>query len=418
MSRRLLLVAPTFAPDPVVAAVRATEWARHLPEHGWEVVVATRWTEREGAGVVTDEDDTTGRPDGVVVEHVGPRAVGGMRTREPTGDLGATSVRSPRRRLKRQLARMVVPDGAAPFWRAHRSEVVALARRHGADAVLTTSPPHSLHVVGRAVADEVGIPWVADLRDPHLADARFRPTGLATVTRPRHRAFERMVYGADAVVHANAVHDRAMRSLHPDRTDRMHVVTNGFPDRLLDRVAGAERRPTIVSAGRCDPAVLPRLVAAAAERGLVVHLAGPAAAGSLALAERHPDHLVVHGRRPHDEVLDLIATATVLLAALPPGQADGLGLSSKLFEYIATGRPVLVVHPMAADRDLLDRWHPGGWRTIADPAGPEVDAALDAALGGTLAVAPEATARARAELGRSAGARRLAAVLDAVVAGR
>ncbi len=410
--RRVLLVAPTFAPDPVVAAVRATEWARHLPAHGWDVVVATRWTEREPG---TDGAGATARPDGVVVEHVGPRAVGGLRTREPTGDLGAASVRSPRRRLKRALSRFVVPDGAAPFWRTHRDEVAALARRHRADVVLTTSPPHSLQVVGRHVADAVGIPWVADLRDPHLADVRFRPTGLAAATLPRHRAFERMVYDADAVIHANVVHDRAMRSLHPDRVDRMHVITNGVPDRLLDRVAAAEVRPIVVSAGRCDPAVLPRLVTAAAARGLVVHLAGPAAAEAVALAAEHPDHLVVHGRRPHDEVLDLVASASVLLASLPARQREGLGLSSKLYEYVATGRPILLVNPMAADVDLLDRHHPGGWRAVEDPTGPEVDAALDAALAGDLAVAPEATARARAELARSAGARQLAALLDRVV---
>ena len=413
--RTLLLVAPTFAPDPVVAAVRATEWARHLPDHGWDVVVATRWTEREdGTDAVGDGGE--GRPAGVVVEHVGPRSVGGLRTREPTGDLGAASVRSPRRRFKRTLARLVVPDGAAPFWRARRADVAALARRHRAAAVLTTSPPLSLHVVGRHVADEVGIPWVADLRDPYLVDARFRPTGLARATLPRHRAFERMVYGADAVIHANAVHDRAVRATHPDRVDRMHVITNGFPDRLLDRLAVVPRRPTIVSAGRCDPTVLPRLVTAAAARDLVVHLVGPASAAAVELAGRHPDHLVVHGRRPHDEVLDLIAAATVLLASLPATQRDALGLSSKLFEYVATGRPILLVDPMPADRDLLARHHPGGSRTIADPTGPEVDAALDAALDGTLSVTPAARAAARAALGRSAGARLLAGVLDGVVA--
>lgn len=411
--RRLLLVAPTFAPDPVVAAVRATEWARHLPEAGWDVVVATRWTEREAG---TDGTATADVPEGVVVEHVGPRTVGGLRSREPTGDLGATSHRGARRRLKRALSRLVVPDGAAPFWRGHADAVAAVGRRHGVDAVLTTSPPHSLQAVGRPVADALGVPWVADLRDPYLADARFRPTGVAAATLPWHRRAERDIYDADLVVHANAEHDRAMRALRPERAGRMHVVTNGFPDRLLDRLATAERAPTVVSAGRCDPVVLPRLVRAAADRGLVVHLAGPASADALALAAAEPDHLVVHGRRPHDEVLDLVASATVLLASLPVAQRDGLGLSSKLFEYMATGRPIVVAHPMAADRALLADRYAGGARILVDPTGPEVDAALDAALDGSLAPTPEAVAAVRSDLARSAGARRLAALLDSVVA--
>ena len=411
--RRLLLVAPTFAPDPVVAAVRATEWARHLPALGWDVVVATRWTEREGDGDPADPD--AGRPEGVVVEPVGPRTIGGLRGREPTTDVGAASVRGGRLRVKRDLARLVVPDGAAPFWRAHRDDIAAIGDRHRVDAVLTTSPPHSLQAVGRPVADALGVPWIADLRDPYLADARFRPTGLAAVTLPWARRFERRIYAADAVVHANAEHDRVMRRLRPDRAAAMHVVTNGFPDRLLDRVAVAERAPTVVSAGRCDPAVLPRLVEASAARGLVVHLAGPASDATRALADRSDGRLVVHGRRPHDEVLDLIASATVLVASLPARQRDGLGLSSKLFEYMATGRPILLVGPMAADRALVDRHYAGGARVIADPTGPDVDAALEAALDGTLAVDPGALAAVRSDLSRSAGARRLAAVLDAVV---
>ncbi|HEX7135007.1 MAG TPA: glycosyltransferase [Iamia sp.] len=404
--RTLLLVAPTFAPDPVVAAVRATEWARHLPDHGWDVVVATRWTQPE------DGD----RPERVVVEHVGPRTVGGLRSREPTRDLGARSAPGARRRLKRGVSRLVVPDGAAAFWRAHRDDIATIGARHRVDALVTTSPPHSLQAVGRPVADTLGVPWIADLRDPYLADARFRPTGLAAVALPWHRRFERAIYDADAVVHANAEHDRVMRTQHPDRADRMHVITNGFPDRMLDRLGVVAPAGTVVSAGRCDPAVLPRLVEAAAARGLVVHLVGPASAEAVARAAAHPDHLVVHGRRPHDEVLDLVASARVLVASLPAAQREGLGLTSKLFEYMATGRPILLVHPMPADRALVERHYAGGTRTIDDPTGPDVDAALAAALAGELDVAPEVRDRVRADLRRSAGARRLADLLDGLVA--
>jgi hypothetical protein len=72
---------------------------------------------------------------------------------------------------------------------------------------------------------------------------------------------------------------------------------------------------------------------------------------------------------------------------------------------------------MAADRALLDGHYAGGWRALAEPSDASVGAALDAALDGTLAVAPDALAAVRRDHGRCAGARRLAALLDDLVAG-
>src|SRR3990172_13155148 len=40
--RKILILAPTFFPDTMVAAVRVTQWARHLPEFGWSPLVLCR----------------------------------------------------------------------------------------------------------------------------------------------------------------------------------------------------------------------------------------------------------------------------------------------------------------------------------------------------------------------------------------
>ena len=52
---------------------------------------------------------------------------------------------------------------------------VRLVKREGIDAVITTSPPNSMNLIGAAVKRLTGIPWVADLRDSVVgnADVRF-----------------------------------------------------------------------------------------------------------------------------------------------------------------------------------------------------------------------------------------------------
>jgi hypothetical protein len=94
----------------------------------------------------------------------------------------------------------------------------------------------------------------------------------------------------------------------------------------------------------------------------------------------------LRGSVSHREALREIAGADVLLKYDDLERAKVSGLSSKLFEYLSTGRPIVAINPTRADWTLIDRlsWCWG----LANPQPAEIAAALKHAIT-TKAVAPE-----------------------------
>src|SRR5207247_7028982 len=98
--------------------------------------------------------------------------------------------------------RVLLPDASVTWLPTAVPAAVRLVRREGIEAVITTSPPYSMNLIGASIKRLTGIPWVADLRDAVLgnADRRFE---LASV-RAKEKVLERVVRlvarSADAVV--------------------------------------------------------------------------------------------------------------------------------------------------------------------------------------------------------------------------
>jgi len=96
--------------------------------------------------------------------------------------------------------RLLVPDENVSWNLTSIPAALRIAREHGIDAVLTTSPPGSVHLVGAAVQKATGAKWVADLRDSLAAHPHRRSDSPAARAKQKaHEGVARLVgYG-----HAN-----------------------------------------------------------------------------------------------------------------------------------------------------------------------------------------------------------------------
>jgi glycosyltransferase involved in cell wall biosynthesis len=235
---------------------------------------------------------------------------------------------------------------------------VALGARGKVDCVVTSSPPHSGHLIGLALRAR-GVPWVADLRDGWTFDPS-RPRYPTAAQRRLDARLEALVARrADAVVGVTApiAEDLAERL-----GARATTITNGFDPEL---VAGADgdaarlldpRRHSLVHTGTVgyagrgrsfDPLVeavarLRERAPAVAER-LELVFAGPAAAHERELLESPALRGVVTlvGSVPHATALGLQRAADSLLVVA--GEQHRSVATGKLYEYLAAGRPILVL---------------------------------------------------------------------------
>ncbi|WP_299680806.1 glycosyltransferase family 4 protein [uncultured Tenacibaculum sp.] len=122
-------------------------------------------------------------------------------------------------------ANYFIPD-ARKFW---VKPAVKMLRKYlsenSVDAVITTGPPHSLHLIGKKLKEATGIKWIADFRDPWTSIDYFHLLPLTNSARKKHfKLEEEVVRAADRVIMVS----RNAKKKYEDFNKNIDVITNGF----------------------------------------------------------------------------------------------------------------------------------------------------------------------------------------------
>lgn len=357
--KTVMLLTTMFFPHPVVAAVRMTQLARHLPEYGWRPLVVTRFY---GYMATEEQLRTAGHTHTRVIYLDSPHE-----SDVPAVDTGRRSRPALARSAiaRSRPLRLAVPDASIVSWRRFRPRLGAIVEAERPDVLLTTAPPFSQHDAGMWLKQRFGTPWIADYRDPYLIDYRFGLAGSRRLRAGAHRAFDRAVHErADLVLHNIPVQSRWARLAYPRSRHRMRLVLNACATGLAEGRVEPALAPDGVRSVRIvgligDAAAVQvaRAIAALREGGVdaELRLVGNPPPNQACMRRLLGERLVVTGRVSHEEALRQVAGADVLVNALTAQRARAHLISSKCFEYIAAGKPILAINPTNSDRRLLRR---------------------------------------------------------------
>ncbi len=388
--KRLLLVTHRAIDQAGGPAARWRSFARHLGELGWSVEVAAA---PQRASAVEFAADEHGRRRAEARARV-MATVG--RVADPAfGLLGVRPDAFP-------LSMAWLPRGA-----------LAVRRRLDAgryDAVLATGPPMVALLAARAAVRPGGPPLVVELRDLWAGSPAFDRGG------PLLPAVERFVFArATAIVACTPEAAEDLRARHPGAAARVVEVANGFEGELLARRREdppAGRPVTILHSGTltADRPLAPLLRAIGRRPGafrLVLHgYVAPAIEREIAVSTVDVERVPPSGWA---EAVERIAAADVALVTQAHGAGDATAVASKVYEYLALGRPVLCVTSGGATEALLRRLGADGLCARLDDE-DSIGAALDRILAGAVPTPVEPEALAPYE--RRAAAQRLAAIID------
>jgi len=343
---KVLLVTMYFPPAGGGGVQRPLKMATHLPGLGIETHVLApddpKWLHR---------DDELRPPTQAFVHrarYLGPRA------RLPAEELHG--LEGPERVLaqaKLAYRRVLLPDASVTWLPTAVPAAVRLVKREGIDAVVTTSPPVSMNLIGASVKRLTGIPWVADLRDAILwnADRRFDRAAVQAKEKALERVVRLVARKADAVVAVSETIADEVRGFEPEGDVR--VIPNGCD---FDDFAGLDYRPgerfRITHAGsffgKRNPRPFLSALAASGLDDVVARFAGGmrAADEEWARGLGLGDRLELLPYVPHREALELERDSEANLLLLPDAAGRGAVVpSGKIFEYLAAERPILAAVP-------------------------------------------------------------------------
>lgn len=231
------------------------------------------------------------------------------------------------------------------------------------DAIVSTGPPHSMHMIAKGLAKATGIPWLADFRDPWTRMYNFKYMNNTKLAEAIHKKMERnVVQQADAVVVVTNGMREEFLEFSPKRIE---IITNGFDQTdFTEEPELLEESFTITYTGLFvkdrNPKELWKLLGekvASDEtfaKDLRIRIIGQTDERIWAdiSANGLDNNLVKVDYMPHNQVVKWQQSASVLLlAGGQEPEAKGI-LTGKFFEYLAARRPIIGFGPIGGDMDV------------------------------------------------------------------
>lgn len=365
--KRVLIITYYWIPSGGAGVQRWLKFCKYLRETGWEPVVYTPSNPEYPSEDFSFEKDI---PKGLQIVKTPIwepyniyRLFAGKRGQSiQAGFISENKKQHWKDKLSMRIrGNLLIPDPRR-FW--VRPSVRFLRRflqEQPVDAVVTTGPPHSMHLIGLNLKRYFpNLPWVADFRDPWTNIDFYDDLGLTCwADRIHHRLEKQVVQQADAVVVVSSGMQQEFKLLQPRR---LHMITNGFDeDDVVISHAKPDKRFSISHIGTLNAARNPEVLWKALAQlcsddtifsnDLQIQLIGKvdfSVMQSLAKHGLEPQTLKID-YLPHNEAIAKQQSSQVLLLLINQTANAKAILTGKFFEYLASGRPVLGVGPVDGD---------------------------------------------------------------------
>lgn len=380
--KRVLIITYYWPPAGGSGVQRWLKYSKYLPENGWKPIIYTPENpelparDESMAAEIHPDTEVLKRP--ILEPYQWYKWLTGRKESVNVGFIRSASD-GPESRLEK-LSRWVrgnffIPD-ARVFWvRPSVRFLQKYVAEHGADAIISTGPPHSMHLIAKRLQAATGLPWLADFRDPWTGIDFYDDLLLSKGADRQHHRLERAVLSsADAVT---TVSPRIGRELQEKGAEpaKTHIVANGYDEADLPESLPSGRDPTnftLLHSGSLVPSRNPvslwKALAAcclempAFDEKLRIRLIGSVDGSVHQSLKQHGllKKADILPYMPHREALGEVFRADVLLLLINrTPNAEGF-LSGKVFEYLLSRRPVFCVGPVEGDAAALLQETGGG----------------------------------------------------------
>ena len=256
---------------------------------------------------------------------------------------------------------LFIPD-ARKFWiKPSVRFLTKYLKDNHVDAIVSTGPPHSMHLIALELKERLGIPWLADFRDPWTDIDYYKEMKISAFADKKHKRLElKTIRGCNTMV----VVSRDMKENYEIMGgNNVQVITNGFDAVDMDfKNLVRDTKFSIAHIGTLPPSLnlkgLWQVLAELSEslpnfrNDLEIKLVGKVDKSVIAdlSAFNLNDRINLIEYVTHDKAALLMKQSAILLLAINKDSPNAKGiLTGKFFEYLASGRPIIAIGPSDGD---------------------------------------------------------------------
>lgn len=366
--KRVLIIAYYWPPAGGGGVQRWLKFTKYLPEFGWEPIVYVP----EDADY-PDQDPTLANdiPDSLQIlkqpiwepYKLFSKFTGKKKRTQSEGILHKSDKEMSFKEKAAVFVRgnFFIPD-ARKFW--IKPSVRYLSKwleKNPVDLIVTTGTPHSMHLIGLNLKRKTGIPWVADFRDPWTKIEFYKDLRLTKAAdRKHHRLEKEVITSADGIVTVSWSWIKDMKAIGATSTK---VVTNGYDNLDFQHISpNLSDKFQISHIGTFlrdrNPTVLWKACQQLAEKysdfkdNLSIQLIGRTDNSILESIKSHgfEENLTFISYVEHDEAIRRMQSSQILLLLINQVDFNAMGrIAGKVFEYLASNRPILCLGPKEGD---------------------------------------------------------------------
>lgn len=367
---KVLIITYYWPPSGGSAVLRWLKFTKYLRDFGWEPVI---YTPENPEAQEIDESllkDIPGNLKELKTKIYEPyrlfKWITGKKQTERLGVALMSDKKKPGLTSKISLwirSNFFIPDPRIFWIRPSIKYLCKYLQQNPVDVIISTGPPHSMHLIALGLKKRLGIKWIADFRDPWTNIDFYRDLTLTRLADRCHKKLEnKVLHHADQVITVSPGMTREFKSMG---IHQVITITNGFDAEPLENRGTTSDKFTLLHLGSMpksrNPEILWKVIAELTNENsrfasnLQIRLIGKSDQIIRESIQNYAlqDYVSFEEFIPHDQTLNVLSGASVLLLFINNSPNAGGILTNKFFEYLSAYRPVLALGPTDGDAAVI-----------------------------------------------------------------
>lgn len=361
---KALIITYYWPPGSGAGVQRWLKFAKYLPSFGWEPVVLTIDPDYATYPAIDNSLEVEISPDLKIYKTQATdyfRLYNKDKSRIPSAGFAKNEDNG----LKGKVLRFIrgnffIPDPRKGWNKYAFQKACETIENEGIKHIITTSPPHSTQLIGLKLKQKYpGIKWIADLRDPWTDIYYYDQFYPSFLSKAIDRNLEKKVLrSADKIITVGKSLSDLFSSKIPALKSKIEVITNGFDEDDFKGLTPTVPEIFTVSyiGTLSDSYPIDGFLDALSdfkEKGNKFNLrfVGTVSADikEQIISKFDKTLLEFINYVNHAEAINYMLSTSLLLLIIPDHQSNRSIITGKIFEYIATGKPVLCIGPVDGD---------------------------------------------------------------------